>query len=901
MAGGLTYVNQVGAVEGMNQAAPGTLIPESFLRWSQDVLFDRAGLIRRRGPFASLLASIHAPDTAGDNERVVGVFSTLNPVNERVVGVLINNNTMTKVLYYKVSGSSYAAQTYGSDLGYLFEANSSVDAKAALGGGSWIGIVEKYGVTDNNSGNRQALYYWRGGCGLEGTKTTHASTSVNTASTTISIPSTTGLTSGMFVYADTNKYIGVIKTVDASSITLEKLPFKQTAFTGTGITLTFKNIRPYMHRHGRGLITKTDASGSGAHDIISGDIGTSGEGHFAAASLKGYNLYRASDNAWIGLVSSIYGGDSTKANKVLALDTTAHSTFTMSADEYIAIYHAAEASALAVNRTAFSTGNTPSSNSGGTNTAFTGVFNATYAGLQWFGCMGVAGETNRIVFSASHDPEAVDLSKDSGDTIVIPGVQQMRGIASSNSGLVVLMEDKTYLLRGNTRSNFSLELLFPEGCICNSSIVETGGGVIWASRAGILYYDGATVRNLTANNLGVYYSDGVTGFDPNADICTGFIYRDYVFFHFTKWSSKYSMTRYEPVYAGQWATSAVNDASNSLVDAATSAAPGLAGVSWRDFSDDDISWEDISSAVNTPIGHDYEDEQLTSITMAVYLPTNAVTTISNLPFRGATFDDGTLGLKALVGVTRAAVGEDGTRVDLYNIDTMLDTLTDGEDVALSVGSPRKGPDLFMQTKHYSVGDPVLKKWFQRTMLNVLLQRGAIRVDFVDAEDNDAFDVYNLKHKNWEIFKEKGLTWSLVEDTILPKLNSPNASTWINLEHPDYPNAIFKGVVAAVANLPSVGNTINDAYIVSADNALYVWFGGTPSWQKNEINYSWLTLLFADYERQTKRFSLRQSSIGFRLYQLNNYRELYQTTATRPQNIQVDAWNIGFKPLRGGRV
>lgn len=839
MAGGLTYVNQVGAVEGMNQAAPGTLIPESFLRWSQDVLFDRAGLIRRRGPFTSLLAGIHAPATAAHNERVVSVFSTLNPVNERVVGVLINNNTTTKVLYYKVSGSSYAAQTDESDLGYLFDANSSVDAKAALGGGSWIGIVEKYGVSDTTSGNRQALYYWRGGCGTEGTKTPSAA--VSTTSTTISFTNTTGLTSGMFVYADTNKYIGVIKSVTTNtSITLEKLPFKQSAFTGSPV-LTFKNIRPYMHRHGRGLITKTSASGSGAHDIISGDIGTSGEGHFAAANINGYNLYRASDNAWVGLVSSIYGGDSTKANKVLALDTTAHSTFTMSADEYIAVYHAAEASPLAASRTAFSAAN---------NTAFTGVFNATYAGLQWFGCMGVAGETNRIVFSASHDPEAVDLSKDSGDTIVIPGVQQMRGIASSNSGLVVLMEDKTYLLRGNTRSNFSLELLFPEGCICNSSIVETGGGVIWASRAGILYYDGATVRNLTANNLGVYYSDGVTGFDPNADICTGFIYRDYVFFHFTKWSSNYSMTRYEPVYAGQWATDAVVDASNSLVDAATSAAPGLAGVSWRDFSDDDISWQDISSDVNTPIGHDYEDEQLTSITMAVYLPTNAVTTISNLPFRGATFDDGTLGLKALVGVTRAAVSSNGTRVDLYNIDTMLDTLTDGEDVALSLGSPRKGPDLFMQTKHYSVGDPVLKKWFQRTMLNVLLQRGAIRVDFVDAEDNDNFDVYNLKHKNWEIFKEKGLTWTLVGDTVLPKLVSPSASTWANLE---------------------------------------------------TETYTWLTLLFADYERQTKRFSLRQSSIGFRLYQLNNYRELYQTTATRPQNIQVDAWNIGFKPLRGGRV
>ena len=843
MGTGLTFVNQVGAVEGMNQAAPGTLIPESFVRFSQDVLFDRAGLVRRRGPFSTSLDAIYNTDPAAQNEKVLSVTSCFNPINERIICAIVSNATgenlnTTKFYFYKSNGSSYSKQTGISDLGYNFDAMSTIDSKAALGGGAWIGIIEKYGISTTNAGERQALYYWRGGYGVEGTKT---SGSININSTTIPIANTSGLTSGMFVYADTNKYIGVIKSIITNtSITLEKLPFRQPAFTGSGITLTFKNIRPYMHRHGRGLITKTSASGSGAHDIISGDIGTSGEGHFAAANINEYNLYRASDNAWVGLINSVYPSDTTKVNKVLQV-ASGHSTFTMSGDEYIAVYHNGEASALAASRTSFSATN---------NTAFTGVFNATYAGLQWFGCMGISDETNRIVFSASHDPEAVDLSKDSADSIIIPGVQQMRGIASSNSGLVVLMEDKVYLIRGNDRSNFSLELLFPEGCISNSSIVETGGGVIWASRAGILYYDGATVRNLTSDNLGVYYSDGVTDFDPDKNNCYGFIYRDYVFFHFTKWSSKYSMTRYEPIYSDNWANASTINDDNTIIDAGTSAADGLAGVSWRDFNDDNISWYDLSTASNTPIGWDYADEQLNSVTFAIYLPTNAVTTISNFPFSGAAFDDGVLGLKALVGVTRAASSPNGTRVDLYNIDTMLDITTDGEDHALSVGCVRKGPDLYMQTKHYSVGDPILKKWFQKMMINLMLERGAVRVDFIDAEDNDAFDVYNLKHKNWEVFTEKGLSWDYVENTLFPKLTSPSYATWAAL---------------------------------------------------SSENYTWLTLLFADYERQAKRFSLRQSSIGFRLYQLNNFRDLYQTVATRPRKIQAESWNIGYKPLRGGRL
>ena len=36
---GLTFVNQIGAADGLNQAAPGSFIPESFVRWAQDVLF----------------------------------------------------------------------------------------------------------------------------------------------------------------------------------------------------------------------------------------------------------------------------------------------------------------------------------------------------------------------------------------------------------------------------------------------------------------------------------------------------------------------------------------------------------------------------------------------------------------------------------------------------------------------------------------------------------------------------------------------------------------------------------------------------------------------------------------------------------------------------------------------
>jgi hypothetical protein len=59
----LTYVNQVGAPDGLNQAMPATTLPDTYVRWAQDALFDQVGTIRRRGPFGL----ISLTDSTGAN------------------------------------------------------------------------------------------------------------------------------------------------------------------------------------------------------------------------------------------------------------------------------------------------------------------------------------------------------------------------------------------------------------------------------------------------------------------------------------------------------------------------------------------------------------------------------------------------------------------------------------------------------------------------------------------------------------------------------------------------------------------------------------------------------------------------------------------------------------------
>ena len=60
MAGGLTYANTLGSINGINQSGSGVTIPDTFLRWAQDVLFDNNGTLRRRSPWSIFRFNVSA-------------------------------------------------------------------------------------------------------------------------------------------------------------------------------------------------------------------------------------------------------------------------------------------------------------------------------------------------------------------------------------------------------------------------------------------------------------------------------------------------------------------------------------------------------------------------------------------------------------------------------------------------------------------------------------------------------------------------------------------------------------------------------------------------------------------------------------------------------------------------
>jgi hypothetical protein len=136
------------------------------------------------------------------------------------------------------------------------------------------------------------------------------------------------------------------------------------------------------------------------------------------------------------------------------------------------------------------------------------------------------------------------------------------------------------------------------------------------------------------------------------------------------------------------------------------------------------------------------------------------------------------------------------------------------------------------------------------MLNLYLLDGGIRMDIVDMEDNDRIDVEKKRHVNWELFEEAAYSWNEFEDIILPKLLSPNRSTWQNVE---------------------------------------------------ALNQSWYDITDSEFTRRKKKISWRYPSAGFRLYQMNKYRPANYQSEKRPHTVIVDSWNIGFKPMRASRV
>lgn len=485
---------------GMNVALPAQDLDATEARYLQDILLDKPGLARRRGPVSQASGVV----TLG--YKASGFAHTLNPAGANRFAVLNGNgsNGYVSLLPADMSTKVDVAWPHAmptDPASGTATAYRIVDNKAALNGGTFIGVSSQW---DSNN-PYQGLALWRGGISANyntGTITVTRGSATVTGSGTSWLAN---ITPGMFLFAKSDDYttaehlIGVVKLVNSdTSITLEQV----SPFAITARSHTLQSIRGFWPKVAVGRITTDTAS-----TTVSG-----GATKFRSQGLAtgSWFIYRRSDLGYVGKVSAVASETS--------LTLTGNAALAMVDESYVALQADGDWS---INTTA--------------NTQKVGFLNSTYAERQWYANNGATIEkTNRVWFSDATDPEAVDTSAD-GSWIPVSSTgevqEPIKGLAAAYNALLVFKETETFAITGSSPSTFSVRKIEDDGVLSTGSIQSYGGGVIWAGKKGIHFYDGIQVTNLAQLKFGDVWKNSVLNTNPDQHRMYGMIVRDHYILH----------------------------------------------------------------------------------------------------------------------------------------------------------------------------------------------------------------------------------------------------------------------------------------------------------------------------------------------------------------------------------
>lgn len=622
MATTLLIDHHEGFEDGMNVAFPAHEIKDSQARYLQDVLIHQAGITDRRGPVDPI------PGVVTFTTKIVGIAQTIAPDGAVRIGVLhLNGGTLT----LGILSSDFASKTdITLGTGFTYDPAPIIDCKPMLNGGTSIGASTQ----DSIGASAQLLAYWRGG-GLgnysTGTLTATYGSKAVTGSGTSWLAN---ITPGMFLLDGGLQLIGTVQAVNSNtSITLEEAPLVSVA----GAAYIAQSVRGFAPRVMEGEITTstTTTALTGANTLFR-DQGVT----------TGWRVFRQQDGALVGTVATV-------TNNV-GITLTGNASIALQNEDYFMVSNAADYGVSITDATKQKPG----------------FLSAVYADRQWYANRGVPGDqggewVNRLWFSDTADPEFVDMSQQDGNFIPITsgsGVNTpIKALIPAYNSLVILKEQESFALVGQNENQFEPHKLIDDGCLSGMSAVAYSGGVIWAGRNGIYFYDGVTADNIVEETLGQYYKTAVAGFNPSTHRMWGAIHRDHYFLHIQRVSPP----------AG-------------LVKGAASSAPN-------------------------------------EFTIVIYMPKQAVVTMSNMWFRGSTV------LSASTGQNVWFAANDSTRGYVCNFDSIFDR--EGND-AFACDGGTAGPDLYIESKKFSAQNGLQKKLWKQLMLHYLVGGDVLKLDTV---------------------------------------------------------------------------------------------------------------------------------------------------------------------------
>ena len=476
----------------MNVAVPANQIADTEAVYLQDILLDQPGFARRRGPVTAA-----SPVTAVLPRKAMGIAMAIDPLGANRFGVLTGTGAAGDftLLNTTLSGST--------DIAWPYSLGTSpypiVNAGAGLLNGTFVSTASAY---DSNSPS-EAMAYWQGGTFANYTTGTISVSRGGTTVTGVGTSFSGNVGPGMWLFANTddpytNAFIGVVQSVtDATHLVLGG----PSPYSITGKAFTLQALRGVIPKVGAGAITAATGSAAvngGNTKFIKQALGTGS-----------WDLYRAADMTWIGSVLSVQSD--------IGLTLKANAAISVADEPYVAIR--ADGNASLINTTSDKPG----------------FLTAVYSNRQWYANNGGNFKTvYRLWFSDTSDPEILDMSGD-GNWIPINSSGDIQepivGIAPAYNTLVVVKETETFGVYGNDPSNFDVIKIADDGALSGMSLQTWGGGVIWAGRQGIHFYDGTQDTNLTVNKFGNVWRTLMTSFNPATSRMWSMVERNHYILH----------------------------------------------------------------------------------------------------------------------------------------------------------------------------------------------------------------------------------------------------------------------------------------------------------------------------------------------------------------------------------
>lgn len=634
MATNLTLATFQGFSGGININDPSHMIGDEQVVWMQDAWIFNIGKTIRRGPVTDVSGMVTF------TTKIVGIAQTVDPSGTLQTGILHTDGTTLKLGVLSSNYGSKVDLTIGTTVAVT--PYPLIDVKPKLGGGVWIGASQQ----TNASPAYQFLVAWDG-ANLASYST--GTLSVANGSRAVTGSGTSWVANacpGMYLINSSGIPVGMVQSVTSNTALTLVSPVVGALSTAS---YTLQSIRSFVDRIVSGTLTVS----SGSTAVTGGDSSFVDEGLDST-----WNMYRYSDGVLIGSVSSTVNNT--------ALTLTSGAAVTMQEDAYFAV-KSTDSNVFTITD---ATKKKP------------GFLTAVYSGRQWYANRGIPGDaggewTSRVWFSEPTGPEDLDMATITGSYIPVTSssigsATPIKAIVPAYNSLLILKERESFALTGTDESSFQLNKIGDDGCLSSMSAVAYGGGVIWAGRDSVYYYNGVNTIDLVGATLGTAYKQSIKAFDPATYRMWGALVHDHYFLHIENYTAP------TPIIKGQ--------------------------------------------AAVTP----------TKVTFAIYMPglTNnsdpPITAFTNVAFRGSVTMNTGQGLQGWFVVNDSTIGH------VCDWDTMF--YTQGTD-AFACDGGTAGPDLYVETKHHGLGSrsnpgDLLKKSWKQVMMSYNVSGDSLKIDTV---------------------------------------------------------------------------------------------------------------------------------------------------------------------------